>query len=96
MSQADACWDDAAFEQAILDLLAARRPGATICPSEAARRLDPVAWRDLMTPVRAAAGRLEAARRIVGLQKGHAVDLATARGPIRLSLVPQAGAKAEG
>ena len=46
-------------EQAILDLLAARGPGKTICPSEAARLLGgDDAFRPLMPIVRAAAAAL--------------------------------------
>ncbi|HYO36051.1 MAG TPA: DUF3253 domain-containing protein, partial [Geodermatophilus sp.] len=55
--------DDAgpALEQAIDALLDARAPGATICPSEAARAVDPKGWRELMPAAREAAGRLAAA-----------------------------------
>lgn len=74
---------DAALERAILELLAARPRGATICPSEAARRVAED-WRPLMERCRSAARRLVAAGRLEITQKGRAVDPSTARGPIRL------------
>ena len=73
-------------ETAITDLLAQRRAGATICPSEAARRVDPEHWRDRMDDVRAAARRLVAAGEIEMTQQGVVVDPDTARGPVRLRL----------
>ena len=75
---------DAALEAAILDLLACRSGGATICPSEAARRVAPDDWRPLMEPARAAARRLVAAGRVEITQGGRAVDPSTAKGPIRI------------
>jgi hypothetical protein len=83
------CETDHQLEQAILDLLAARPNGATICPSEAARSvLGPGSeWQDLMEPARQAARRLVATGRIDITQGGHVVDPSTARGPIRLRLV---------
>lgn len=69
---------------AILSLLAERQPEASICPSEAARRLDPAGWRNRMVEVREAAVRLAAAGRLVVTQRGSPVDPAAARGPIRL------------
>jgi hypothetical protein len=71
-------------EQAILDLLAQRDAGKTICPSEAARALGDDAFRPLMPVVRDAARTLAAAGRIEVTQGGEPVDLDTARGPIRL------------
>jgi hypothetical protein len=75
---------DAPLEQAIDVLLDDRRPGATICPSEAARAVDGDGWRDLMPAARAAAGRLAAAGRVEVTQGGEVVDVATARGPVRI------------
>ena len=54
---------DARLERAIGALLDQRRPDASICPSEAARAVDPEGWRELMPAARAAAGRLAAAGR---------------------------------
>lgn len=76
----------AAAKDAILSLLAERDPDKTICPSEAARSLDPDDFRSLMPLVREAAGELVADGRIEVTQKGEVVDLASARGPIRLRL----------
>ena len=52
---------DRRLETTIGDLLDQRRPEASICPSEAARAVDPDGWRELMPAARAAAGRLAAA-----------------------------------
>lgn len=76
---------DRALEAEILALLARRDLGKTICVSEAARAVgDDETWRDLMEPARRAAGRLVASGAVVVTQGGMVVDLATARGPIRL------------
>ncbi len=82
--------DDARLEQTVLDLLAQRRAGATICPSEVARAVaaDGQAWRDLMDPVRAAVGRLVDRDEVDVTQGGEVVDLASARGPIRVRRRP--------
>lgn len=72
------------LERAILDLLAQRAAGATICPSEAARSVGDDDWRDLMEPARDAARRLVEAGQVEITQGGRAVDPATARGPIRI------------
>lgn len=71
---------------AILRLLAERRPGATICPSDAARAVS-TQWRPLMEPARQAARRLVAAGQVVVTQRGQVVDPASARGPIRIGRV---------
>lgn len=77
---------DRSLERAILELLDARGRGASICPSEAARRVRPEgdAWRTLMERAREAARRLVARGLIEILQRGRVVDPSTARGPIRL------------
>lgn len=74
---------EAELRAAILSLLAARRPGASLCPSEAARAVDPAGWRALMPAVRAAGRALATAGRIEVVQRGVPVDPATARGAIR-------------
>ena len=81
---------DAALEAAIMELLAERDAGKTICPSEAAKlvggkdtRQD---WEGLMEPARGAARRLAAQGKIVIVQHGRVVDGATAKGAIRLRL----------
>jgi hypothetical protein len=77
-------------EEAILDLLAQRAPGKTICPSEAARALGgDDGFRDYMDPVRDAARGLVARGELEVTQRGEVVDLDRARGPIRLRLLPE-------
>ena len=78
---------DHALEQAVLDLLAARAGGATICPSEAARQVGGDDWRAQMEPARAAARRLVARGEVEITQGGHVVDPSTAKGPIRVRRV---------
>jgi len=82
---------DAALERAILELLEGRAAGATICPSEAARRVateagDPGedAWRELMEPARMAARRLVDRGEVLITQRDRVVDPSTAKGPIRI------------
>ena len=74
----------ARLERTIEELLDRRRPEASICPSEAARALDPEGWRDLMPAARAAAGRLAVAGAAEVTQGGQVVDVATAHGPVRV------------
>jgi hypothetical protein len=78
---------DRRLEEVIVELLDKRADGATICPSDAARTIDPDGWRALMEPVRAAARRLVDERRVVITQGGEVVDPAAATGPIRIRRV---------
>ena len=72
---------------AILELLAQRDPGKTICPSDAARAVaGDRPFRPLMDAARAAAAELVAEGRLEVTQAHEVVDLASARGPIRLRL----------
>lgn len=74
---------------AIRELLGARAPESTICPSEVARAVgSEEGWRDLMEPVRQAAQRLAETGEIEITQGGDAVDLAAVTGPIRLRRGP--------
>lgn len=75
---------DEALEASILQELATRQRGATICPSEVARKEYPLDWRGRMEEVRMAARRLVARGLIEIMQGGHVVDPSTAKGPIRL------------
>jgi hypothetical protein len=80
---------DRALERAIVELLAARGAGKTICPSEAARRVggeEREAWEPLMEPARAAARRMIAEGKLVMTQSGVVVDPSRAKGPVRLRL----------
>ena len=73
------------IEATILELLAQRPAGRTICPSEAARALAGD-WRPLMEPVRERAAAMADGGRLEVTQSGRVVDARTARGPIRLRL----------
>ena len=73
-----------AERRAILELLGQRDPGKTICPSEAARLVGGVEYRERMDAVRDAARDLVAEGEIEVTQRGEVVDLDAARGPIRL------------
>ena len=75
---------DQELERAITRLLAGRRDGASICPSDAARAVAPGNWRPLMDGARAAAARLADRGEVVVTQSGEPVDPATARGPVRI------------
>lgn len=77
---------DVALEDTIRALLSERARGATICPSEAARVVDPDGWRGLMEPARAAARRLVDAGVVEITQSGRVVDPSSAKGPIRVRL----------
>lgn len=75
---------DLQLEQKIIELLEQRALSSTICPSDAARAVGDDDWRDLMDASRSAAGRLVARGEVEITQGGEPVDLATARGPIRI------------
>lgn len=86
--------DEAAIEETLLRLVAARGPGKTICPSEVARALGgphPDGWGPLMQPVRRVAVRLTKAKRVAILRKGRPVaDPDDFRGIYRLGPAPEA------
>ena len=70
------------IEVVMLELLA-ERGTATACPSEVARRLAK-SWRRLMPQVREVAARLQRRGVVDVYQHGRPIDIAKARGPIRL------------
>lgn len=72
-------------KRAVLTLLARRARQATVCPSEAARALDPEDWRDAMPIVHAAVDAMRAENRISLSWKGKAID--TRDGPYRIGRV---------
>ena len=78
----------AALEQAIFALLAQRQPGASICPSDAARAVyaHSAQWRSAMPAVRALAAGLSDAGRLVVTQGSQTVNIRQAKGPVRLRL----------
>jgi hypothetical protein len=82
---------DRELEASILQLLAQRTSGATICPSEAAQQVGGQQWRDQMEPARAAARRLVVAGEVQILQGSKVVDPSTAKGPIRIRRVLRTG-----
>ncbi|MDP3819897.1 MAG: DUF3253 domain-containing protein [Burkholderiales bacterium] len=76
----------AAIEGKIFALLANRRAGATICPSEVARSLVPHhgPWRELMPQVRQVAQALARTNRLTVTRGGATVDATSPGGPVRL------------
>lgn len=83
--------DEAA--RAILEILATRREGASICPTEAARHVamrrgeaGPDHWRRHLGAVRRAARHLAQSGEIDIMRKGKVIDPAEMRGVIRLRL----------
>lgn len=84
------------IERDVLDLLGARSPDKTICPSEVARRLHPdPGWRGLMPLVHAAVVHLAGEHRVVLRRRGQDVPASTvedlAGGPIRVARGPSFG-----
>ena len=73
-----------AIEAEILAQIGATAPGASISPSDVARRLDPEKWRPLLGPVRLAAVKLSEAGQVEILRKGKPVPAEGMRGVIRL------------
>ncbi len=77
---------DARIRETIDGLLDARKDGATICPSDAARALRPDGdWRALMDDVRRVAADEVEAGRLEVRQRGERVVPSEAKGPIRLA-----------
>ena len=74
------------IEETIFALLAEREPGKTICPSEAARALEPESWRRLMPQVRATAVGLARQEKLVITRKGKPADPNAFKGVYRLRL----------
>jgi hypothetical protein len=78
---------NAKIEESILELLHQRAAGKTICPSEAARRLQPTDWGELMPRIREVADDMKNRKILVVLQKSKPIASAQeAVGPIRLRL----------
>jgi Protein of unknown function (DUF3253) len=76
--------EHARLRAAIIELLDHRGPGKSICPSDAARAVAGADFRPLMDAARAAAAELAVDGHIEVTQRGEVVDLAQARGPVRL------------
>lgn len=80
---------DRRLERAVRELARSRGPDKTFCPSEAAKRVDPEDWRELMDRTRLAAARLEAEGVVEVTRGGEAVDPRDPGGPIRIGLREQ-------
>ena len=75
---------DRSLESVIVKLLEAGAGNHSICPSDAARRMSPEKWAELLEPARRAARRLAAAGRVEIIQNGRPVNPDRARGEIRI------------
>jgi Protein of unknown function (DUF3253) len=78
-------------ETAIFELLAAKPPGKSISPEDAARAVDPEGWRRLLGQVRAVARGLARQDRLVILRHNKPADPEDFKGVYRLRL-PDASA----
>ena len=74
------------IEDAVFELLSRRDPGKSICPSEAAKAVDPEGWRRLMGQVRATAVGLARAGKLEITRKGRRADPDALKGVYRLRL----------
>ena len=88
-------WWEEASDQGRRDRLAAtirtllrHRDGTTICPSDAARVVGGDRWRDVVPVAREVAHELVEQGVVVVQQKGDAVDVRSARGPVRIAPGP--------
>ena len=87
---------DAEFEAAILELVGRRGRDASICPSEAARKVaGDEGFRAAMPRTLAAARRLAARGAIEFTQGGRVVDPSRTSGPVRLRIASRRGAAPE-
>jgi hypothetical protein len=73
--------------------LLTKRAGRSICPSDVARVVGGAGerWRAAMPAVRSTIAELAAAGTVIVTQKGHVVDIESARGPVRISFPPAPG-----
>jgi len=80
----------------IMRLLAARAPGATLCPSEVARDIAPADWRPLMPAVREIAADMARTGAIEITQRGVVIEPdKPVHGPIRLRRSKQNSSSAD-
>lgn len=91
-------WWEEASERGRSERLAAtirsllrHRDGTTICPSDAAKVVGGESWRDLMSLTREVAAGLVELEVVVVQQRGEAVDVREARGPVRIAPGPSLG-----
>jgi len=78
--------NDDTVDTAILSLVEARGVGKSICPTEAARILDPGNWRSRLNAVKQGAIRLAHAGKVDILRKGKPVDPANFKGVYRIAM----------
>lgn len=69
---------------AAIRTLVRKRAESSICPSDVARTVGGEAWRGLMPDVRRVAAELADDDQVVVTQKGSAVSIRDARGPVRI------------
>jgi len=88
-------WWERPSDEGLRDRLAAtirtllrHRDGTTICPSDAARVVGGSGWRDVVPVAREVAHELVTQEVVVVQQKGLAVDIRDARGPVRIAPGP--------
>lgn len=87
----DPWWDEPSTEsleariEAAIRTLLRHRDGSSICPSDVARVVGGEQWRQRMDEVRRVAGVLADAEQVVVTQRGQVVDIASARGPVRIA-----------
>lgn len=65
--------------------LVRKRSESSICPSDVARTVGGSSWRALMPEIRRVAAELADRDEVVVMQKGAAVSIREARGPVRIS-----------
>lgn len=73
---------------AAIRTLTRKREGSSICPSDVARAVGGEAWRNRMDEVRRVTAALADRDEVVVTQKGEPVDIASARGPVRIRRGP--------
>lgn len=88
-------WEDRsgpAFDERIaaaVRSLTRKRDQSSICPSDVARTVGGESWRSLMSDVRRVAAELADREEVVVTQKGEAVSIRDARGPVRIVRGPR-------
>ncbi|WP_144793555.1 DUF3253 domain-containing protein [Microbacterium paludicola] len=92
-------WEDPTDEELATRIIAttrallSKRAGRSICPSDVARVVggSDERWRSAMPTVRSTVAQMAADGVVVVTQKGEVVDIAQARGPVRISFAPAEG-----
>ena len=75
-----------------MNIVSQRGSDASACPSEVARLLRPVGWRELMPIVRQIAAKLAQNERLEITQRGLKIaPLEPFKGPIRIRMVKRSG-----